>query len=552
MHHKLILIGGFLTLFVGLTIPKAEARQSRLLVIAQDLRCAESEQEAKALLEKLSGLSAQPYGIPSDNGQTDESAALFAATVDIVLKVLYDTVQRFPGLQKSVEQTALRWHYCDTFNDGDFADLTGIGDNGIEKHEAIGPFPVRKQGFGVWGFTQKSEKNRYIPEILKSSSMFPRAYQDLAQRLSQTQCFPVVNSEIYSLNQHKSYPGFLRLSEPLQKGIPYPYAWYDECGLKPKPKQLTQHKPTGHSTRAAQPYSQPKNIARNEPLEVTTVLEQPKLARVDTAQKTTGNAKQHGLKKSFSKLKPKKAEKNFLADLIADKYVPPSKGEVPVISTAIPTGGSNMSAPLPLPPADGLGIAGNFYHRAKLTGQMSVGVNASWHPYSYFFARGGLNYTYLPNSGEPSYSWGVGYDDWHPGTYSAQINNWGPIVPGDDPLKGAVANIGYKFIADFLKPYYLTTSASLNLPFTGDPSITSTWVWSPKEHWFVRVSLSTSLTDIGSLNWTYSFGYSDWHPFTFSLIYDNFGNNPLIKSTTGDPFNFIKNGVVTLSWSWAF
>jgi hypothetical protein len=257
------------------------------------------------------------------------------------------------------------------------------------------------------------------------------------------------------------------------------------------------------------------------------------------------------------KLKPKKLAlsddiEKVILGIPIKKYKQPTKGEEPVISPSIPSGNSNAGPPLPLPPEGGLGIAGNFYHRAKLTGQMSVGANASWKPLSYYFVRGGINYTYLPNSGKFSYSWGLGYDDFHPGTFSAQLNNWGPIFPGDDPLKGAVANFGYKFVADFLKHYHLSGSAAINVPLSGGASISTTWMWSPIEHWFVRGSLSKSLTGAGGLDWSYSFGYSDWHPFTFSLTYDNWGSNPIFDASQGNSFNFTENGAVTLAWSWAF
>jgi hypothetical protein len=40
------------------------------------------------------------------------------------------------------------------------------------------------------------------------------------------------------------------------------------------------------------------------------------------------------------------------------------------------------------------------------------------------FAPGGL---------AAGYSYGLGYDDWHPGTFSVQMNHWGPVafVVGD-------------------------------------------------------------------------------------------------------------------------
>lgn len=223
------------------------------------------------------------------------------------------------------------------------------------------------------------------------------------------------------------------------------------------------------------------------------------------------------------------------------------------VPTSVAAANSNASAALPIPTEEGLGFAGNFYNRSKLTGDLSVGANLSWRPYSSFFIRSGVNYGYYPGDGKLSYSWGIGYDDWHSGTVSVQLNNWGPILPKEGLALGkAVANIGYKFEADFLRPYNITGSAAVNIPVKGDPSISTTWNWSPVEHWFIRASLQRKFGSKGGWDWSYNFGYSDWHPFTFSLTYDNWGSNPIFDGSQGDNFNFKENGAVSLSWSWAF
>jgi hypothetical protein len=559
MIPKCFNIGRLLFLLLTLTaLPtKANAKQSALLGLAQDLHCANSEQQASVILKKLSELPQKPFGIPSENFTSQENAELYAATVDILLQVLYEMIQRYPKLQEPLERTALLWNYCEIINDGDLADLHFSNQNEVIKSEAIGPFPANKQGFGVWGLLGRRFKNRYLPEVLKSSSMYSSELQDLIHRL-QNQCFSHPDFNAWpDKSDGLTYTGALHLSEAMEPGKKYPFSWPHHCN--PQPVSLTKKAPEPIKKKvirliqdkpiqsASKPYVKPMS-----PTVVNTVTTPVAPLESQLIKKIKPK-----LEKPKPRLKPKKLAltdeiEKVVLGIALKKYKQPVEGEEPVISPSIPSGNSNAGPPLPLPPEDGLGIAGNFYHRAKLTGQLSVGANASWKPLSYYFVRGGLNYTYLPNSGKFSYSWGLGYDDFHPGTFSAQINNWGPIFPGDDPLKGAVANFGYKFVADFLKPYHLSGSAAINIPISGDASISTTWMWSPIEHWFIRGSLSKSLVSAGGLDWSYSFGYSDWHPFTFSLTYDNWGSNPIFDSSQGNSFNFTENGAVTLAWSWAF
>ncbi|SJM89753.1 DUF3131 domain-containing protein [Crenothrix polyspora] len=551
------------------TVTQVNAEQSPLLKIAQDLHCVKSEQDAIALLAKLAKLPIEPFGIPSEDLTNTQSSELYAATADILLRVLYETTQRYPKLQETVEQITLLWNYCELINDGDLADLLASKQEGIIKREAIGPFPANKQGFEIWGFT-KHANSRHVPDILKLVPLYPRAYQDLLYRLTEKQCFPHPDIDTLQNEAHGNpYGGTLHLMPALEPGKKYPFFWQQQCSPMPTKKSTNTvsrllrnkviHKKNVRFIENNLNEQAETSVVKPEPQRIVlerdtlskhidSVIPLPKIVKKMRSRPPSKLKSKQPIKKIVT---PAPNEK-IIMGLSFKKYTQPSQGETPVISAAMPFGNSTAGAPLPLPPENGLGVAGNFYHRAKLTGAMSLGANGSWKPFSYFFVRGGINYNYLPDSGKFSYSWGIGYDDWHPGTFSAQINNWGPIPGNGSPFSGAVANFGYKFKAEFLKPYHLSGSAAINVPFSGEPSISTTWVWSPIEHWFVRAGLSAPLTNPGGLNWSYGFGYSDWHPFTFSLTYDNWGSNPIFDSIQGDRFNFIENGAISLSWSWAF
>lgn len=526
-----------LILFLSvITAKHAYAGQSPLLELAQQLHCVQTEQEASVLLAKLSALPAQPFGIPSDNYSADEKALLYAATADVLLQVLFETIQRYPKLQESAERAALLWNYCEIITDGKIADLSVDNAGEILKRQAIGPFPAKKQGFGIWGFLSLDPKNRYVPKLIQDSSIWSRVHEDLIFRLFQQQCFPHPETGALADEPNESQPpsfGPLRMNEGLQPGKPYPYFWKSECN------------------KAAAPVQPVKKALAPRP-----VKPKPKAAPV----KPTETPKPTPKPNKQAKPKPKKTDKavehkKTVLDLVLKKYTQPTTGESPIRFPATPSANSNAGAALPYPPTDGLGIAGNFYHRAKLTGELSLGANLGWRPYSNLFIRSGINYSYYPDNGQFSYSWGIGYDDWHPGTISVQLNNWGPILPGEGlALDSAVANIGYKFEANFLRPYHITGSAAVDIPINGDPDISTTWSWSPITNWFIRGSLQKKFGSDGGWNWSYNFGYSDWHPFTFSITYDNWGTNQITGSgqDQGNAFNFQEKGAVSLSWGWAF
>lgn len=161
---------------------------------------------------------------------------------------------------------------------------------------------------------------------------------------------------------------------------------------------------------------------------------------------------------------------------------------------------------------------------------------------SYFFARSSLT---LNNSDEPlSYTWGVGYDDWHPGTWGFELNNWNPLKPGDGlDIDNAIASVSHKFGWKKLAKNNLASSLALNKSVNSDFAMTWLISWAPVDNWFVRTLLTQSLEGEG-LSWAYGFGYNNWRKNTLAIEYNNWGFNKAFDT------NFKNNAIVSMSYKW--
>ena len=197
-----------------------------------------------------------------------------------------------------------------------------------------------------------------------------------------------------------------------------------------------------------------------------------------------------------------------------------------------------------------IGLAGNVYLKKSLgSGKWGIGgsINRKIIKDDYWFARVGWSYA-LDDGEDPfSYSWGIGYSDWHAGTFSAQLNNWGPIKLGEGlALDKAVASFGYSVKSELLKKYRLSLSGALNVPVKGNKSAAVNLRWSPKENWYINASISQPLEGDGTPKWSYGFGYSDWRPDKFNLQYSNYGPNDLFYH------NYQRSGTWSFSYNWKF
>jgi hypothetical protein len=86
---------------------------------------------------------------------------------------------------------------------------------------------------------------------------------------------------------------------------------------------------------------------------------------------------------------------------------------------------------------------------------------------------------------------------------------------------------------------------------SGSPALRLNLTYQPVGYWFARVTLHGSLDKSRRAPWdpdfTYSFGYDDWHPYTFSLVYSNYSNNRF-SPKSGAPVSRLSEGTVSLGW----
>jgi hypothetical protein len=111
----------------------------------------------------------------------------------------------------------------------------------------------------------------------------------------------------------------------------------------------------------------------------------------------------------------------------------------------------------------------------------------------------------------------------------------------------------------------LSVAPSLYLPFSArgvgsqsngvsaatSPAARLNLRYRPLGHWFANVTLHKYLDESERKPWdpdfTYSFGYDDWHPYTFSLVYSNYANNRL-DPKEGDPITRLSYGTVSAGY----
>ncbi len=212
-------------------------------------------------------------------------------------------------------------------------------------------------------------------------------------------------------------------------------------------------------------------------------------------------------------------------------------------------------------------------------------ANIKYNPLSYWFFN--VNFSrYLdkglqaPWNGDFVYSFG--YDDWHPYTLSLVYSNYGGNRLNADKSKGerfttfeeGTFALGWKFpvpeqIADW---FTLTDDGSISCGVNAGltPKYTDLASAVQKNWKFVpSINCKYSITGWWYFNWaaffypfkqqqpwdpdfTYGFGYFDWHPGEFSLQYNNYSGNrwPWNKSSPGT--GRFKDGALSLSWSHVF
>ena len=195
-------------------------------------------------------------------------------------------------------------------------------------------------------------------------------------------------------------------------------------------------------------------------------------------------------------------------------------------------------------------------NRQLIDGSQTAGAEVTLKPFDddYWFARVGASVN--TESGVTGYRWGIGYDDWHPGSWFIQLNNWGPVNAGSGlDLENAVLSTGYKFKSAVLERLNITSSASLYASaegatddrvrrFAENAGANLTLQWTPLNNWFVRASLDQKLEG-GPLRWSYVFGRYNWRANQLNIEYANYS-----QSRAFEP-NF-EEGTIGISYNLKF
>jgi hypothetical protein len=86
-----------------------------------------------------------------------------------------------------------------------------------------------------------------------------------------------------------------------------------------------------------------------------------------------------------------------------------------------------------------------------------------------------------------------------------------------------------------------------------DARLSASVKYTPLGYWFVTGSVYKYLNPANQRSWspdfTYAFGFDDWHPYTLSLVYANYGGNRVdaARSANGQRTNLAEGGI-TLAW----
>jgi hypothetical protein len=227
---------------------------------------------------------------------------------------------------------------------------------------------------------------------------------------------------------------------------------------------------------------------------------------------------------------------------------------------------------------EGFKYQGRFSNNLLLSASIRYSIVSSW-----FFSTTIYKYIneYLKAPWNPDFSYVFGYDDWRPYTLSLTYSNFGGnrLFPDKnkeevftDFLAGSFS-LAWKFkIPKFLEKYfYIDKSSSLSGSFAYaiTPKFFDLESLSTKSFkQSFRISLRYNIIDYFYItstfffypipdqqqpwdpDFTYGFGFFDWHPGTISIQYNNYSGNrfPWNKKIGSGGF---ENGSFSISWGWS-
>lgn len=193
--------------------------------------------------------------------------------------------------------------------------------------------------------------------------------------------------------------------------------------------------------------------------------------------------------------------------------------------------------------------AGQLFLDYRGTDRGGAGGIATVFPYGSWFLRGGGESTPFSPVGRSRYLWGFGYDDWHDGTFSLTVHNWGPVRPEDGLGVGkAEVNAGYKVPRLCAGALCLAAFPSVTVPFEGGPYVGTRLTLTIARTWFAMGGVGWVVPGVlpgpaGAPRWRmfWGFGRLDWRPGSIFVTYHDWG--PQARD---------RNGILAVGVNWRF
>lgn len=207
----------------------------------------------------------------------------------------------------------------------------------------------------------------------------------------------------------------------------------------------------------------------------------------------------------------------------------------------------------------------------------TVQLGLKYTPLSYWFVDAAfIKYLQpdLQKSWNPDWSYRFGYDDWHPYTLSLVYNNTGGnhLTAKKPSFSEGTWSLGWKFPLPEALNHLLVSGygdamacssalgytrsyidSTTNLPASNKTVASLGCKYSIAGWWYVNFSLyyypDKEQKQPWNPDYTYGFGYFDWHPGKISLQYNNYSGNRFKSSERAAGTGQFKNGSISLSWS---
>ena len=231
-----------------------------------------------------------------------------------------------------------------------------------------------------------------------------------------------------------------------------------------------------------------------------------------------------------------------------------------------------------------------IYERFQTQGEPSNNLNLNatirWNPISYYYLYLTF-YKYvqpeLQAPWHPDFAYSFGYEDWNPYTFSLTYSNYqgNRLLPKSERdevftrfLEGTFS-FGWKFptpviIENILchhyssnvmhqlclntTPQYYDLKTNSKLNWKNSISLeTKYYIYS---YYFIRLNCFYYPNSEKQQQWdpdfTYGFGYFDWHYGTFSIQYNNYSGNRYFWSKKKTDSGKFVDGFFSVTWNWGF